>query len=56
MQRGDQLIPAHIVTAGIGDVTAAAGKVATIRYRDTVDERFRALQHHKAPHERSVEK
>jgi hypothetical protein len=49
------LIPGHIGTAGIGDVTAAAGKVATVRHRDAIDERFRALKHHKAPHERGVE-
>ena len=56
LHRGDQLIPGHIGTASIGDVATKTGKVTTVRYRDAVDERFRALQHHKAPHVRRVEK
>ena len=55
LHRGDQLIPGHIGTAGIGDVAATAGKVTTVRHRDAIDKRFRALQHHKAPQERGVE-
>jgi len=51
----NHLIPYHIAPAGVGDMTATAGKIAAVRQRNAVDERCWALQDNKTPDERGIE-
>jgi hypothetical protein len=52
--RRNHLIPGHIAPAGVGNMTATAGKITSVCQCNAVDERFEVLQDDKTPGEWDV--